>query len=521
MKRLSLLICVVLLIGLNNIGLTNSSFVDTEVSAGNTFTAGCWAAPFKPTLLSPANGYVAKIGSAWLSDPYMDWSDSWVCPGKTVSYQYESYSDSGLTTLVYRSDPLLTDSRIPASGTPDGTYYWRVRAYDGGQWGDWSDVWLLTVDQHAPDTFIDSGPTGTVSVSTASFAFHGTDTNDTFECKLDSSAWSACTSPKDYSGLVDGAHTFSVRATDLAGNTDLTPATRAWTISATPPAAALGDVVINELMWMGSTLQSHDEWIELRNMRNYSINLSGWKVENAGSGGSAVTLSGTVGPNTYYLIARYQTNFSNAAIRNTITADETFGNLSLADGGEQLTLKSGDSTIIDQTPVGVWVQGVNGTEKKSMERNDTPGNGTIPGNWLTCLDLACTSISYWDDGVVGNYGTPKDANKSGNDPSSPDYKPEPELNLSKDDKNIYLGVKNIDGYTKLSYELTYDTDSSPQGVVGSVDLTAGQSEYQKDVLLGTCSTGGTCVYQSGVKNVHLKITLTNSSGTDLVLEKTL
>ena len=48
-------------------------------------------------------------------------------------------------------------------------------------------------------------------------------------------AWTDCDSPQSYSGLAVADHTFSVRATDAAGNVDASPATRSWTVEATPP----------------------------------------------------------------------------------------------------------------------------------------------------------------------------------------------------------------------------------------------------------------------------------------------
>src|SRR5207249_12233901 len=68
-----------------------------------------------------------------------------------------------------------------------------------------------------------------------SFSFTG-EAGGTFQCAIDGGAFSAYTSPKSYSGLAAGSHTFQVRQTDTAGNTG-PAASHTWTIDATAPAA--------------------------------------------------------------------------------------------------------------------------------------------------------------------------------------------------------------------------------------------------------------------------------------------
>jgi len=92
----------------------------------------------------------------------------------------------------------------------------------------------------APDTTITSGPSGTTSSTDASFAFTGTSGTDSFECQLDLAGFTLCTSPQAYSGLALGDHTFEVRAV-AAGVPDPTPASRTWTIDASPPPPPSGD----------------------------------------------------------------------------------------------------------------------------------------------------------------------------------------------------------------------------------------------------------------------------------------
>lgn len=94
-------------------------------------------------------------------------------------------------------------------------------------------------DTTPPETTITSGPSGSLTSTSASFDFESSEDPSSFECRLDGGAWSACTSPQGYTGLTPRAYTFEVRATDAAGNTDPTPASRTWTVVSpnTPPNA--------------------------------------------------------------------------------------------------------------------------------------------------------------------------------------------------------------------------------------------------------------------------------------------
>jgi len=94
---------------------------------------------------------------------------------------------------------------------------------------------VYTIDRTPPPApSISSGPSGTTNQASASLVFSDGESGVTFLCKLDAGAYSACTSPKSYSGLADGTHAFAVEAFDAAGNTS-SSASRTWTVDATPP----------------------------------------------------------------------------------------------------------------------------------------------------------------------------------------------------------------------------------------------------------------------------------------------
>lgn len=185
-----------------------------------------------------------------------------------------------------------------------------------------------------------------------------------------------------------------------------------------------GDVVINELMWMGSVTSGDDEWTELRNTTNNPIDLSGWQITSLVGADNTETLmltipSGkTIPANSYFLIS----NFDKASSALNVDPDFVSSSVVLRNDNLQIKLYKTDWTnsanLIDTADdgIGAPLAGSNGSpDKKSMERNTDPTTG-----WHTCNVAACHSVTYWDvDGQ--NWGTPKAANLSENDPSSADY----------------------------------------------------------------------------------------------------
>src|SRR5204862_227146 len=121
------------------------------------------------------------------------------------------------------------------SGLSDGLHSFQVKARDAA--GNDSPITTRswTIDATPPPApSIDSGPSGTISSTSASFGFSDTEAGASFLCQLDSGGFSACTSPQTYSTLADGTHSFQVKARDAVGN-DSAITARSWTVDTTPP----------------------------------------------------------------------------------------------------------------------------------------------------------------------------------------------------------------------------------------------------------------------------------------------
>lgn len=84
------------------------------------------------------------------------------------------------------------------------------------------------------NTRITSGPSGTVATDSVAFTFSSPEDGG-FQCRLDGSAWSACSSPQTYEELANGPHSFEVRALNKAGHPDPTPSGWSFTVEVVEP----------------------------------------------------------------------------------------------------------------------------------------------------------------------------------------------------------------------------------------------------------------------------------------------
>ncbi len=100
----------------------------------------------------------------------------------------------------------------------------------------------VKVDGTPPETTMsDSGPPAVSEETAFTFSFTGSDATSgvqEFECRLDDAPFELCTSPASVSGLGNRTHTFEVRAVDVAGSKDPSPAQWTWQVNAPPPIVA-------------------------------------------------------------------------------------------------------------------------------------------------------------------------------------------------------------------------------------------------------------------------------------------
>jgi hypothetical protein len=151
-------------------------------------------------------------------------------------------SDS--TGVIRAFEPCSSPQDYVLTGQPDDTYSFRVRATDPtGNLGPATSS-AYTLDTSGPVSSVTSSPPSPGSIRAAQWSFTA-ESGATTECELSGDGgaiepFEPCSSPQAYdlTGRDDGPYTFSVRATDEAGNPGA-PASDTYILDTQGPAVAI------------------------------------------------------------------------------------------------------------------------------------------------------------------------------------------------------------------------------------------------------------------------------------------
>lgn len=126
----------------------------------------------------------------------------------------------------------------------DGSHTFEVRAVDNvGNTDPTPASYTWLVDTTPPDTTITVNPPNPDNDNTPAFSFTGNDGTGSgvasFECQMDGGGFTACASGSSFGPLIDGSHTFEVRAIDNLNQADTTPAAYNWTVDTTEPDTSI------------------------------------------------------------------------------------------------------------------------------------------------------------------------------------------------------------------------------------------------------------------------------------------
>jgi hypothetical protein len=225
------------------INLTSATFKFASNETGGTFTckldAGVATAcnspivysnlgdgthTFTVTAIDKAGNASAPLSQSWTVDTVAPTAHILTGPTSLTNVKSVSFTfSSNESPSAFKCS--LDGSAFTACTSPktywvavDGAHSFKVQAIDvAGNVGA-PVTWSWTLDATRPTVTITSGPSNPSTQTTATFTFTASESNVTFTCTLDIGLPAACTSGITYSGIVNGAHSFKVYGTDLAGN---------------------------------------------------------------------------------------------------------------------------------------------------------------------------------------------------------------------------------------------------------------------------------------------------------------
>jgi peptidoglycan/xylan/chitin deacetylase (PgdA/CDA1 family) len=124
-------------------------------------------APLAAPLIYPANGATAV--------PVVGLTFRWDNVPSAIRYGFQLGTDSTFTAGLFTNDTALVDTVRTVSGLAMAThYFWRVRARNSAEWGEYSPVWSMTTQLPVPGQVALIGPQsgGLGTADSCTFTWH-------------------------------------------------------------------------------------------------------------------------------------------------------------------------------------------------------------------------------------------------------------------------------------------------------------------------------------------------------------
>lgn len=196
-------------------------------------------------------------------------------------------------------------------------------------------------------------------------------------------------------------------------------------------------LVISEVAWAGTAASSTDEWIELQNLGEVAIDLTGWQLAFGdvlillgGSGEDTREVRTTVlEPGAFLILER-----TNDDTISDITADILYKG-TLSNSGIPLELRNPDGVIVDSI---------------LLEETGWPGGSAVDGEPPYCT-MERTSLGKWasNNGIIRN-GLDADGNPVNGTPGQPNsaeilaqWAPVVELTFPTEEGSILSGIELV------------------------------------------------------------------------------
>lgn len=400
----------------------------TKITAGCTnYTFGLAA----PTNLTPSNGTITN-------DPAF--VDTWSAVEGAHGYEYRTantLNGSALGTIIYSDSTTNQPGRYSTnsgtvtrqnSGTPDGDYYWQVRAVDStGNPGPWSAINKVSVDSAAPAVPIHLSPANNALLNYNNFWFDWTDVAGavSYEAQFSQSSstdsngslnvgvWSGDAShnqPTDsraWSSGATGTWYWQVRAVDAVGNKSAWSTPWKITLDLIAPAAVTLSSPANGAVVNGASVTQSWNASASSDVDHYIY--ESYNDANATSLRWSQTVNG---------LSKTATNVANATYWWRVKAVDAAGNESAWSPLWKLTIdndapgapvttsaKPYYTKLGTPTKTLTWAPGANSSDVAYYEYaeyyNTAPTSETTPTNWLkTPIYGTSTTDTAWGSNIV-------------------------------------------------------------------------------------------------------------------------